>query len=73
MEFISFIMKIEATCSSEITVDFQRITRHYIPEDRTLCNHRCEGLKSYELRFLQPPARSQIAVPTELFWVPKYM
>jgi hypothetical protein len=26
----------EATCSSEISVDFQLTTRRYIPEDRTL-------------------------------------
>jgi hypothetical protein len=25
-----------ATCSSETSVDFQRTTRRYIPEDRTL-------------------------------------
>jgi hypothetical protein len=29
-------MKMEATCSSETSVDFQRTTRRYIPEDRTL-------------------------------------
>jgi hypothetical protein len=28
-------------------VDFQHATRRYIPEDRTLHNHRCENLKSY--------------------------
>jgi hypothetical protein len=27
--------------------DFQRTTWCYIPEDRTLHNHRCEHLKSY--------------------------
>jgi hypothetical protein len=37
----------EATCSSEASVDFQRTTRLYIPEDLTLHNHRCENLKSY--------------------------
>jgi hypothetical protein len=26
----------EATCSSETSVDFQRTTRRYVPEDRTL-------------------------------------
>jgi hypothetical protein len=33
-------------------VDFQRTTRRYIlvPEDRTLCSHRCENLKSYRVR-----------------------
>jgi hypothetical protein len=42
-------LKIEATCSYETSVDFQRTTRRYIPEDGTLHNHRCENLKSYEL------------------------
>jgi hypothetical protein len=37
----------EAICSSETSVDFQRITRRYIPEDIGLHNHRCENLKSY--------------------------
>jgi hypothetical protein len=37
----------EATCYSETSVDFQRFTRRYIPEDITLHNHRCENLKSY--------------------------
>jgi hypothetical protein len=37
----------EAICSCEISVDFQRTTRRYIPEDSTLHNHRCEDLKSY--------------------------
>jgi hypothetical protein len=37
----------EVTWSSETLVDFQRTTLHYIPEDRTLHNHRCENLKSY--------------------------
>jgi hypothetical protein len=37
----------EATCTYETTVDFQRTTRPYIPEDRTLHNHRCENLKPY--------------------------
>jgi hypothetical protein len=36
----------EATCSSETSVDYQRTTRHYNPEDRSLHNHRCENLKS---------------------------
>jgi hypothetical protein len=37
----------EATHFSETSVDFQRTTRSYIPEDRTLHNHRYENLKSY--------------------------
>jgi hypothetical protein len=39
--------KMEAICSSETSVDFQRTTRRYIPEDSSLHNHRCEYLKSY--------------------------
>jgi hypothetical protein len=38
----------ETICSTETSVDFQQTTRHYIPEDSTLYNHRCENLKSYE-------------------------
>jgi hypothetical protein len=29
-------MKMEATFSSETSVDFQRTTQHYIPEDRSI-------------------------------------
>jgi hypothetical protein len=32
----SLTLKMEATCFSETSVDFQRTIRHYIPEDRTL-------------------------------------
>jgi streptogramin lyase len=39
----------EATYSTETSVDFQRTTRCCIPEDRTLHNHRCENLRSYVL------------------------
>jgi hypothetical protein len=39
----------EATCSSLTSVDFQRSTRSYIPEDRTLHNRHCENLTSYKL------------------------
>jgi hypothetical protein len=45
----SSTLKMEAICSSEISVVIQRITRRYIPEDDTLHNHRCENLKSYVL------------------------
>jgi hypothetical protein len=41
-------LKMEATCSLETSVDFQRTTWCYIPEDSTLHNHRCENLKSYK-------------------------
>jgi hypothetical protein len=43
----SSTMKMEATCSSEMLVDFQQTTCRYIPEDSTLHNHHCENLKSY--------------------------
>jgi hypothetical protein len=37
----SSTLKIEATCSTEMTVDFQRITLPYMQEDRTFR----EGIK----------------------------
>jgi hypothetical protein len=40
-------LEMEETCYSETSVDIQRTTRRYIPEDRTLHNHRCENLNSY--------------------------
>jgi hypothetical protein len=38
----------EPTRSSETSVDFQRTTWLYIPEDRTLRNHCFENLTSYK-------------------------
>jgi hypothetical protein len=47
-----FELKMEATYSSEASVDFQRTTRRYIPEDRTLHDHRCKNITFYlELDF----------------------
>jgi hypothetical protein len=43
----SLTLKMEATCSSKMSVDFEWTTQRYIPEDRTLHNHCCENLKSY--------------------------
>jgi hypothetical protein len=59
----------EALCSSEASVDFQRISRRYVPEDRTLCNHRCENLnyescKTYLISFLL--LRKRNATPTTI-------
>jgi hypothetical protein len=31
----SSTLKMEATCSSKASIDFQRATRRYIPEDKT--------------------------------------
>jgi hypothetical protein len=45
----SLTLKIEATCSTKTSVDFQRATLHYNLLDRTLHNHCCESLKSYIL------------------------
>jgi hypothetical protein len=39
-------MTTEAKCSSETAIDFQRITRRYIPEDIALHNHRYENLNT---------------------------
>jgi hypothetical protein len=35
----------EATCSVETSLDFQRTARRYVPEDGTLPNYRCENFK----------------------------
>jgi hypothetical protein len=43
----STTLKMEATCSSEMFVDFQWTTRRYIPKDRIIHNHRCEVFMSY--------------------------
>jgi hypothetical protein len=37
----------EAVCSSETSVDFERNTLLYIPEDSTFHNHRCKNLMPY--------------------------
>jgi hypothetical protein len=43
----SSTLKMEATSSSETSVEFQGTTRRYIPEDRKLHSHGCENLNSY--------------------------
>jgi hypothetical protein len=42
-------LNMESICSPEMSVDFQRTTRRYITEDRSLHNHRCENLRSHIL------------------------
>jgi hypothetical protein len=42
----SWTLKTEALCLSETLVDLHRTIQHYIPEDRTLHNHRCENLSN---------------------------
>jgi hypothetical protein len=44
----------ETIFSSETSVDIQRTTRRYIPEDSPLHNHRCENFKSCISIFLLP-------------------
>jgi hypothetical protein len=61
----SSTLKMEAVCSSETSVDFQRTTRRYIPQDRTLHNHRCENLKSYTVIFIFTAARILNLTKTE--------
>jgi hypothetical protein len=41
--FLAFTPNMEATCSSETTVDFHRTIRGYIPEDETLCKSEFHG------------------------------
>jgi hypothetical protein len=42
-------LKMEMTCSSKMSVDFQLTTWRYIPEDRTFRNYRYKNLKSYTI------------------------
>jgi hypothetical protein len=51
-QLIFSTLKMEVICSSETSIDTQRTTRHYIPEDGTLHNYRCKNLKSHILPFL---------------------
>jgi hypothetical protein len=43
----------EETCSSETSVDFQLTRQHYIREDSTLRNDRCENPESYTTNMLR--------------------
>jgi hypothetical protein len=42
----SLTLKIVVMWYSEISVDIQRTTRRYVQEDASICNYRCENLKS---------------------------
>jgi hypothetical protein len=44
---------VEATCSSEMCVEFNLTALCYITEDRTRNNHRCEKFKSNKLLNMQ--------------------
>jgi hypothetical protein len=43
----SSTLKMEAMCTSETSVVFQRTTQFFITEDSSLHDHYCENLKSY--------------------------
>jgi hypothetical protein len=43
-------LRMEAICSCETSIDFQRTTRYYIPEHNGLYKHRCENFRFYTLR-----------------------
>jgi hypothetical protein len=43
----SLTLKMEATCFSDMSVDFQWTTWRYIPDDRTLHNHCSENLNFF--------------------------
>jgi hypothetical protein len=45
---------------SETSVYFQRTTQFYIPEDRTLYNHRSENFKSYYYDFVGAKYDSEV-------------
>jgi hypothetical protein len=46
----SSTLKMEAIFSSETSAETRRTTRRHIPEDDSLHNHRCENLKSYNMK-----------------------
>jgi hypothetical protein len=50
----SLTLKMEAIYFSEASVDFQRTTHRYTPEDSTLHDHRCENLKFYSSKETSP-------------------
>jgi hypothetical protein len=50
-------LKMEAICSSETSVDTQRTTRRYIPENGDLHNHRCDNFKSYKFSIVSDDFR----------------
>jgi hypothetical protein len=55
---LSFDPDVE-TCSSEMSVDFQRATWRYIPEDRTLSSF-CFLAKTIQIKIYKPVVLLQI-------------
>lgn len=55
------ILKVEAICSSEVSVDFQWSTRHYVLDARTLYNDGCwTNLSLGRISQLQPPCNMKV-------------
>jgi hypothetical protein len=55
----------EATCSSEMLIDFERTTQHYNQEDRDLDNQSCEDLRFYLMsREFVPHAAKEKTIAT---------
>jgi hypothetical protein len=51
-ELITSTLKMEAICSSKMSVDTQQATQRHIPDDDTLHNHHCGNLKSYKMCYV---------------------
>jgi hypothetical protein len=66
----SSTMELEATRSSETSVDFRRTRRRYIPEDRTIHNHRCENLISWFIpsNLQQDNVLAKVKLKSSIFW-----
>jgi hypothetical protein len=56
-------MKMEATYCSETSVDFQRTTRRYIPEDRTLQRTNLLALSLHRVYFYVNMSRPECMQP----------
>jgi hypothetical protein len=56
------VLKMEATCSAETSVDFQRITACYISEDITLNINRFELLSFSAILFLTSITRGGFSI-----------
>jgi hypothetical protein len=45
-------LRLEVTCSSEISLDFHQTTWHYIPKTEFFITNRCDNFKSYKGKVL---------------------
>jgi hypothetical protein len=60
-------LKVETIYSYETSIDFQRNTLRYIPEERIVCSHRCENLKSYKTVSFVSLSQQQVKITTRHF------